>query len=104
MGYADYVITEAGFASDLGFEKFMHIKTRTSGLPPSAAVLVASARALKWHGRMPRRDLDKPDVDRVIRGGANLAHHVGIVTSFRPALRRRHKPVRHRQPGGAGGG
>ena len=53
LGYADYVITEAGFASDLGFEKFMHIKTRTSGLLPNAAVLVASARALKWHGRMP---------------------------------------------------
>ena len=82
MGYADYVITEAGFASDLGFEKFMHIKTRQSGLLPKAAVLVASARALKWHGRMARRDLNKPDVGRVIRGGANLAHHVGIVTSF----------------------
>ena len=82
MGYADYVITEAGFASDLGFEKFMHIKTRQSGLLPRAAVLVASARALKWHGRAPRRELDKPNVDRVIRGGPNLAHHVGIVTSF----------------------
>ena len=82
LGYADYVITEAGFASDLGFEKFMHIKTRASGLLPRAAVLVASARALKWHGRMPRRDLDKPDVGRVIRGGPNLAHHVGIVTGF----------------------
>ena len=65
LGYADYVITEAGFASDLGFEKFMHIKTRTSGLLPKAAVLVASARALKWHGRMPRRDLNKPDEGRV---------------------------------------
>ncbi len=82
LGYADYVITEAGFASDLGFEKFMHIKTRQSGLLPSAAVLVASARALKWHGRAPRRELDKPNVDRVIAGGPNLAHHVGIVTSF----------------------
>ncbi|CAI8016624.1 Formate--tetrahydrofolate ligase [Geodia barretti] len=62
LGYADYVITEAGFASDLGFEKFMHIKTRQSGLLPKAAVL--------------------PDVDRVNRGGPNLAHHVGIVASF----------------------
>ena len=82
MGYADYVITEAGFASDLGFEKFMHIKMRQSSLLPSAAVLVASARALKWHGRARRRDLDKPDESRVIAGGPNLAHHVGIVTSF----------------------
>ncbi len=82
LGYADYVITEAGFASDLGFEKFMHIKTRQSGLLPSAAVLVASARALKWHGGARRRDLDKPNAARVVAGGPNLAHHVGIVTSF----------------------
>ena len=82
LGYADYVITEAGFASDLGFEKFMHIKTRQSGLLPKAAVLVASARALKWHGRARRNNLDKPDEGRVIAGGPNLAHHVGIVTSF----------------------
>ena len=82
LSYADYVITEAGFASDLGFEKFMHIKTRQSGLPPSAAVLVASARALKWHGGARRRDLDRPSERRVISGGPNLAHHVGIVSSF----------------------
>ncbi len=82
LGYADYVVTEAGFASDLGFEKFMHIKTRQSGVPPSAAVLVASARALKWHGGARRRDLDQPNVEGVFAGGPNLAHHVGIVKSF----------------------
>ena len=87
VGYADYVITEAGFASDLGFEKFMHIKTRPSpgyggGLLPSAAVLVASARALKWHGGARRRDLDQPNVESVFTGGPNLAHHVGIVKGF----------------------
>ena len=87
VGYADYVITEAGFASDLGFEKFMHIKTRPSpgyggGLLPSAAVLVASARALKWHGGARRRDLDQPNVEGVFAGGPNLAHHVGIVKGF----------------------
>ena len=87
LGYADYVVTEAGFASDLGFEKFMHIKTRPTpghqgGLPPSAAVLVASARALKWHGGARRRDLDQPNVEGVFAGGPNLAHHVGIVKSF----------------------
>ena len=87
VGYADYVVTEAGFASDLGFEKFMHIKTRPrpgygGGLLPSAAVLVASVRALKWHGGARRRDLDQPNVDSVFAGGPNLAHHVGIVKGF----------------------
>jgi formate--tetrahydrofolate ligase len=82
LGYADYVITEAGFASDLGFEKFMHIKTRQSGLLPSCAVLVASARALKWHGGIRRRDLGNPDPDAVIAGADNLTHHIGIVRSF----------------------
>ena len=82
LGYADYVITEAGFASDLGFEKFMHIKTRQSGLLPSAAVLVASARALKWHGGVRRRDLGTPDAAAVVAGGDNLVHHIGIVTGF----------------------
>ena len=82
LGYADYVITEAGFASDLGFEKFMHIKTRQSGLLPSAAVLVASARALKWHGGALRRTLDQPNPDMVAAGGPNLAHHIGIVRGF----------------------
>ena len=82
LGYADYVITEAGFACDLGFEKFMHIKTRQSGLLPSCAVLVASARALKWHGGIRRRDLGNPDPDAVIAGADNLIHHIGIVRSF----------------------
>ena len=82
LGYADYVITEAGFASDLGFEKFMHIKPRQSGLLPSCAVLVASARALKWHGGIRRRDLSNPDPDAVIAGADNLIHHIGIVRSF----------------------
>ena len=82
LAYSDYVITEAGFASDLGFEKFMHIKARNRDLTPSAAVLVASARALKWHGGALRRELARPNTERVVAGGANLAHHVGIVKSF----------------------
>jgi formate--tetrahydrofolate ligase len=82
LGYADYVVTEAGFGSDLGFEKFMHIKARQSGLLPSAAVLVASVRALKWHGGSGRRVLEKPDVPAVLAGGPNLTHHVEIVRSF----------------------
>ena len=82
LGYADYVITEAGFGSDLGFEKFMHIKARQSGLIPNAVVLVASARALKSHGGVRQRDLNQPNVEAVVAGGPNLAHHIGIVKSF----------------------
>ena len=82
LAFADYVITEAGFGSDLGFEKFMHIKARQSGLLPSAVVLVASVRALRWHGGSTRRELNQPNIDAVVSGGANLAHHVGIVRSF----------------------
>ena len=82
LDYADYVVTEAGFGSDLGFEKFMHIKARQSGLLPSTVVLVASVRALKWHGGVGRRALERPDVTAVSDGGANLAHHVEIIRSF----------------------
>ena len=82
LSYADFVITEAGFGSDLGFEKFMHIKARQSGLTPSAVVLVASARALKYHGGVIRRHLDQPNPDAVIAGGPNLAHHIDIIKGF----------------------
>jgi len=82
LDYADYVVTEAGFGSDLGFEKFMHIKARQSGLLPSTVVLVASVRALKWHGGVGRRALERPDVTAVSDGGPNLAHHVEIIRSF----------------------
>ena len=82
LAYSDYVITEAGFGSDLGFEKFMHIKARQSGLLPDAAVLVASVRALKWHGGAPRNTLAAPDPGMVRAGGVNLAHHVDAIGSF----------------------
>ncbi len=82
LGYADYVITEAGFASDLGFEKFMHIKTRQSGLPVSAAVLVASVRAMRWHGGARRRELAQPNLPALEVGAANMVHHINIVRSF----------------------
>ena len=82
LAYSDYVITEAGFGSDLGFEKFMHIKTRQSGLRPCEAVLVASVRALKWHGGANRRDLATPNPEAVTAGGSNLAHHIDIVRGF----------------------
>ncbi len=87
LAYSDYVITEAGFASDLGFEKFMHIKVRHRDIAPSVAVLVASARALKWHGGARRRELAQPNTEQVITGGDNLIHHIGIVKSFNlPAI------------------
>ena len=82
LGYADIIITEAGFASDLGFEKFMHIKTRNSGLPVSAAVLVSSVRAMRWHGGVLRRNLSQPDIEAMKVGAANMVHHIDIVRSF----------------------
>ncbi|MDE2785291.1 MAG: formate--tetrahydrofolate ligase [Chloroflexota bacterium] len=82
LGYADIIITEAGFASDLGFEKFMHIKTRNSGLPIAAAVLVSSVRAMRWHGGALRRNLSQPDLDAMKAGAANMVHHINIVRSF----------------------
>ncbi len=82
LAYSDYVVTEAGFAADLGFEKFMHIKTRDRDLTPAAAVLVASARALKWHGGALRRELDQPNPDRVMAGAGNLQHHIEVVKHF----------------------
>ena len=82
LSYADFVITEAGFGADLGFEKFMHIKARQSGLTPSAVVLVASARALKYHGGVTRRNLEQPNPDAVTAGGPNLVHHINIIKGF----------------------
>ena len=79
---ADYVVTEAGFGSDLGAEKFINIKCRTSGLAPDAVVLVATIRALKSHGGVEKDDFNKEDVDAVKRGGANLLQHIRIVKSF----------------------
>ena len=82
LGYADYVLTEAGFGADLGFEKFMHIKARFNGLEPSGAVIVATVRALRSHGGALRRQLDEPNEERVQRGMANLVHLIGAIRSF----------------------
>ena len=82
LGYADYVLTEAGFGADLGFEKFMHIKARFNGLEPSGAVIVATVRALRSHGGALRRQLDEPNEDRVRTGMANLEHLIGAIRSF----------------------
>ena len=73
---ADYVVTEAGFGADLGAEKFLDIKCRMADLHPSAVVLVATVRALKSHGGVARPDLNKPNVDAVRKGAANLERHI----------------------------
>ena len=73
---ADYVITEAGFGADLGAEKFVDIKCRKSGLRPAAAVVLATVRALKFHGGVDVPDLGKEDLGAVERGMANLARHL----------------------------
>jgi formate--tetrahydrofolate ligase len=73
---ADYVVTEAGFGADLGAEKFVDIKCRKSGLRPDAAVLVATVRALKFHGGADAKDLGREDLDAVERGMENLARHL----------------------------
>lgn len=82
LSHADYAVTEAGFAFDLGGEKFMHIKCRQSGLAPSAIVIVATVRALKMHGGVALEDLTKPDVAAVERGLENLAAHLDAASQF----------------------
>jgi formate--tetrahydrofolate ligase len=73
---SDYVVTEAGFGADLGAEKFVDIKCRKSGLRPDAAVVVATVRALKFHGGVEVGDLARADLDAVERGIENLARHL----------------------------
>jgi formate--tetrahydrofolate ligase len=75
----DYVVTEAGFGADLGAEKFVDIKCRKSGLRPDAVVVVATVRALKHHGGVDAKDLNKPDLAALERGMANLERHVDNV-------------------------
>ena len=77
---ADYVVTEAGFGADLGAEKFIDIKCRKSGLRPSAAVIVATVRAVKFHGGVPLAELAREDLEAMRRGLANLERHVHNVT------------------------
>ena len=73
---ADYTITEAGFGADLGAEKFFDIKCRYAGLKPDAAVIVATVRALKMHGGVPKTDLKTPNVEAVKKGLVNLEKHI----------------------------
>ena len=79
---ADYVVTEAGFASDLGFQKFCDIVCRAGGFAPSAAVLVTTVRATKSHGGMAFNDLQDEDLDALRRGIDNLSAHIEIVRAY----------------------
>ena len=79
---ADYVVTEAGFGADLGAEKFFNIKCREAGLTPSAAVVVATVRALKYHGGLSVTNLAKENLAAVERGFANLRRHLENIAKF----------------------
>ena len=79
---ADYVVTEAGFGADLGAEKFIDIKCRQTGLRPSAAVIVATVRALKMHGGVDKKSLASENIEALEKGFANLARHVENMRSF----------------------
>ncbi len=79
---ADYVVTEAGFGADLGAEKFMDIKCRKAGLKPDCAVVVATIRALKMHGGVPKDALKSENLDALEKGFANLKRHVENVRKF----------------------
>ncbi|MCX6908956.1 MAG: formate--tetrahydrofolate ligase, partial [Verrucomicrobia bacterium] len=79
---AEFTITEGGFAADLGAEKFLNIKCRKAGLKPDAVVLVATAKALKFHGNVKVADLQKPDVAAVERGLDNMAKHIENLQMF----------------------
>jgi formate--tetrahydrofolate ligase len=77
---ADYVVTEAGFGSDLGAEKFLNIKCRFAGFKPSAVIIVATARALKYHGGAAKADLNKENLNALKQGLPNLIRHVENIT------------------------
>jgi formate--tetrahydrofolate ligase len=78
----EYVVTEAGFGADLGAEKFLDIKCRKAGLKPDAAVIVATVRALKMHGGVPKDQLGKEDLEALKKGFANLERHLENVAKF----------------------
>jgi formate--tetrahydrofolate ligase len=82
LSLSDYLVTEAGFGADLGAEKFFDIKCRTAGLSPAAAVIVATARALKMHGGAKKTDLGREDLAALRKGLANLGRHVANVRKF----------------------
>ena len=82
LASGNYVVTEAGFAADLGAEKFMDIKCRAAGIAPSCAVIVATVRALKMHGGAEKQDLARPDLKALSAGFSNLKTHIENIRKF----------------------
>ena len=82
MKLADYVVTEAGFGADLGAEKFFDIKCRKAGLKPDAVVLVATVRALKYNGGVPKADLSNENLDALAKGFVNLEKHIENIQKY----------------------
>ncbi|HCT94915.1 MAG: formate--tetrahydrofolate ligase [Bacteroidetes bacterium GWE2_39_28] len=82
MSLTDFTVTEAGFGFDLGAEKFLDIKCRSAKLSPNAAVLVATVRAIKYHGGMALKDIKTPNVDALAKGIVNLEKHVENIRLF----------------------
>jgi formate--tetrahydrofolate ligase len=82
----DYAITEAGFGSDLGAEKFFDIKCRHAGFTPSAVVLVTSLKALKWHGGVPLPEIGNPNMEALKKGLCNLDAHVANLKQYGPKI------------------
>ena len=82
LKFADYVVTEAGFGADLGAEKFLDIKCRFANLSPDAVVIVATVRALKMHGGLSKKELDKVDMAALKKGMENLVKHIENVKKF----------------------
>jgi len=76
LSFSEFVVTEAGFGFDLGAEKFLDIKCESSGLSPNAVVLVATIRALKYHGGVPVKEVSKPNVEALKKGVANMQKHI----------------------------
>lgn len=82
LKFADYVVTEAGFGADLGAEKFLDIKCRFAGFHPDAVVIVATVRALKLHGGVPKNELSKIDMQALEKGMANLLKHIENIHKY----------------------
>ena len=81
LNLADYTITEAGFGADLGAEKFLDIKCRMAGIKPNAVVIVATVRALKYNGGVPKADLNNENLEALEAGLPNLLKHVSNITN-----------------------
>ena len=84
LGLADFCVVEAGFASDLGAEKFVDIACRVGGLNVDAAMVVASIRALRYHGGVPKTELNRPNPEAIKRGLSNLGKHIENVRTLGP--------------------